>query len=368
MATRKNYIIPVAIHPGETLKEWLDENNMTSAEFASRSNKPPKTISLILHGKSSITPETAQAFSIVTGIQVQSWLKLQALYNEAIARQESLSPMQKLWQEWGAIFPYADMVKKGWIEKETKEEDKMEAILKFFGLTAEKAFNEAYLNNFSGVYFRATGRSQRTDYGVSAWIRQGERLAQQIETGAYDPKKAKDQIPLFKDAINRSDLKWLKELCKEAGIKLVFVENIPSASMSGAAMWKNKTPLIILSGKGKSLDKLAFNFFHELGHILLGHCNKTIFVDDIEDRLEAREEEEAANTFSSNILFSAEGLSVVENSPSQANIWWYARKANIHPCIVLGHLTHIKKVTYQEAGSKYKQLQKSIEIDYEKQC
>ena len=31
-------------------------------------------------------------------------------------------------------------------------------------------------------------------------------------------------------------------------------------------------------------------------------------------------------------------------------------------------ITTIKRVTYQEAGSKYKRLQKSIEIDYDKQC
>ncbi len=367
MATHKKYIVPAAIHPGETLKEWLEENNMTSIEFALRSGKPTKTISWILNGKSSITPETAQAFSIVTSIPTQLWLKLQASYDEAIARQDSLSPLQKLWQEWGIAFPYTDMVKKGWIEKATKVEDKMNILLKFFGLTAEKAFNDTYLNNFSGVHFRATGRSQRTDYGVSAWIRQGERIAQQVETNNYDYKKVKNYIPLFKNAINKSDLRSLKDLCAETGIKLVFVENIPSASMSGAAMWKNKTPLIMLSGKGKSLDKLAFNFFHELGHILLGHCNKTIFVDDIDERSSTKEEKEA-NTFSAETLFSADGLESIKNNPTLSAIRQYAKRANIHPCIVLGHLTHIKKVTYQEAGSRYKTLQKSVEINYKEQC
>lgn len=367
MATRKKYITPIAIHPGETLKEWLEENGMTSAEFASRSGKPAKTISQIINGKSGIIPETAQAFSIVTGIPSKFWLKLQALYNEAVARLEALPPRQKLWNEWGSIFPYSDMVKNGWIEKKSNREEKMETILKFFGLTAEKAFNETYRKNLSGVYFRATGKSQRTDYGVSAWIRQGERLAQQMEVEAYDSRKARGHIPLFKNALNNSDLRKLKELCAEVGIKLVFVENIPSASMSGAAMWKSKTPLIILSGKGRSLDKLAFNFFHELGHILLGHCSKTIFVDDIEERGVGKEEEEA-NKFSSEVLFSSEGLNEVERNPTQVTIRQYARKANLDPCIVLGHLTHIGSVSYPEAGSKYKMFQKSVEIDYKKQC
>lgn len=363
----KKYTVPIAIHPGETLKEWMEENKMTGAEFALRSGKPPKTISWILNGKSAITPETAQAFSIVTGIPTQLWLKLQSLYDEAVARQESLSPLQKLWKEWGCFFPYTDMVKKGWIERASKVEEKMNILLKFFGLTAEKAFNDTYLNNLSGVYFRATGKSQRTDYGVSSWIRQGERLAQQMDVDNFDCQKAKGSIPLFKDAINKSDLGRLKELCAEVGIKLVFVENIPSASMSGAAMWKNKTPLILLSGKGRSLDKLAFNFFHELGHILLGHCSKMIFVDDVDGRGYTKEEEEA-DAFSAEALFSTDGLEYVEYNPTLLTIKQYAKKANIHPCIVLGHLTHIKKVTYKEAGSRYKALQQSVEINYEEQC
>lgn len=368
MATPKKYTIPIPIHPGETLKEWLEENGMTSAEFAARSDKPQKTISQIIHGKSGIIPETALAFSIVTGIPPEIWLNLQALYNEAMVRHQALPERQRMWEEFGSLFPYSDMEKKGWIRKTRNIEEKMSNLLSYFRLTTESAFNQSYIQNLSEVRFRATGNSKRTNYGVSAWIRRGEILAQQIETEEFDAKRVSQYIPLFKAALNSSNLKELRELCAKSGIKLVFVENIPSASMSGAALWQNKTPLIILSGKGKSLDKLAFNFFHELGHILLGHCNKTIFVDDIEDRLGAREEEEAANTFSSNILFSAEGLSGVESRPSQASIERYARKANIHPCIVLGHLTHIKRVTYQEAGSKYKRLQKSIEIDYDKQC
>lgn len=97
MTTRRKYTTPIAIHPGETLKEWLEENGMTSAEFALRSGNPQETISQIINGKSGIIPETAEAFLIVTGIPSNSWLKLQALYNEAITRLKAESPLQRLW-------------------------------------------------------------------------------------------------------------------------------------------------------------------------------------------------------------------------------------------------------------------------------
>lgn len=70
---------------------------MTSAEFALRSGEPPKTISQIINGKSGIVPETAEAFSIVTGIPSNFWLKLQALYNESIVRLKAEPLLQRLW-------------------------------------------------------------------------------------------------------------------------------------------------------------------------------------------------------------------------------------------------------------------------------
>lgn len=97
MTTRRKYTTPIVIHPGETLKEWLEENGMTSAEFALRSGEPPKTISQIINGKSGIVPETAEAFSIVTGIPSNFWLKLQALYNESIVRLKAEPLLQRLW-------------------------------------------------------------------------------------------------------------------------------------------------------------------------------------------------------------------------------------------------------------------------------
>lgn len=82
----KRYNLPVAIHVGELIREWLDENNMSNKEFALRTGKPEKTISNILNGKSGITKETAQAFEIVTGISADYFLRFQASYNDTTAR------------------------------------------------------------------------------------------------------------------------------------------------------------------------------------------------------------------------------------------------------------------------------------------
>lgn len=82
----KRYNLPVAIHVGELIREWLDENNMSDKEFALRTGKSEKMISNILNGKSGITKVTAQAFEIATGISADYFLRFQASYNDTIAR------------------------------------------------------------------------------------------------------------------------------------------------------------------------------------------------------------------------------------------------------------------------------------------
>ena len=89
MVTNENQYIPqVVFHPGETLVEKLKEMKMGPKEFAVRTGKPEKTISKVLSGKSSITPDMAVQFESVTKIPAHFWLNRQRSYDEYIARKK----------------------------------------------------------------------------------------------------------------------------------------------------------------------------------------------------------------------------------------------------------------------------------------
>ena len=92
----KTYEIPVAVHVGELLKEWLKENGMTGKKLAIRVNKPEKTISRILNGESGITTGTARALEIVTGMPADYLLRFQSQYNEAKARLGAKPALERL--------------------------------------------------------------------------------------------------------------------------------------------------------------------------------------------------------------------------------------------------------------------------------
>ena len=353
------YTSPVAVHPGELIKEWLESSGMTSREFALRTGKPEKTISHILNGKSAIMKDVADSFEIVTGIPADYILRFQAEYEADVARLSRIDPMEALWDSFGELFPYSQMVKMGWIVKGRTKADKMRGLLSFLGLTSEQAFTEAYTT--IGVAYRHTGRASRTPYDVAAWIRQGQILASRQGRPETAARKEiiKSRIPELKGALKIGDLPLLISLCAEIGVKLVFVENLPSASISGAAYQYGGSPVIQLSGKGKTLDKLTYNFFHELGHIYCGH--KGILVDDIDEATNT-DEEKQADVFAAKVLYG--DLKHFAHAPSRSDIITEADRVGVSPCVILGHLAHIGLISYQEASTRYRSLQKPFDINF----
>ena len=126
------YIPDIAFHPGETLKEILEENGMTNKELSLRTNKPEKTISKVVNGTSALTPDMAIAFETVLGLPAQFWMNLQRDFDETSARLNHVKNCQDA-QEWARQFPYPKMVELGWVAKTSKAEEKAHHLLNFFG-------------------------------------------------------------------------------------------------------------------------------------------------------------------------------------------------------------------------------------------
>ena len=86
----KNTYNPQTVtHPKEFLIEALEDRNMGPKEFSIRTGKPEKTISAILKGDSSITPEMAIQFEKVLNMPAYFWLEIQRLYDECEARNKT---------------------------------------------------------------------------------------------------------------------------------------------------------------------------------------------------------------------------------------------------------------------------------------
>ena len=292
MNTNESYYVPIEFfHPGVTLEEKLEEMGMSVKEFAIRTDKPEKTINAVLKGDSSVTPDMAVSFEIVTGIEYVARKK----------REEAL----KASIEWSKQFPLAVMQKLGWIPTVKSAEDKVSALLSFFAVSSREAWQDYYFNQPLKVAFRISLSQTKNPFAVSAWLRRGEiqAMGQNVDC-PYSPDLLRKSIPDFKKLImDDSDQMHarLQAACAGCGIKLIYTECLPQAPISGATRWIQNVPCIQLSGRYKTQDVFWFNFFHEVGHILL-HGKKDIFLENIEYSDYQKEKEMAADEFASDVL------------------------------------------------------------------
>ena len=73
------------VHPGEILKDELEERGVSPASFARQVDVPANRISQILAGKRAVTGNSALRFGHWFGMDPLFWLDLQAQYELAVA-------------------------------------------------------------------------------------------------------------------------------------------------------------------------------------------------------------------------------------------------------------------------------------------
>lgn len=78
-----------AVHPGQVLKDELEELGITPTEFSRQIEVPPNRVSQIVAGKRSITGDTALRLGHWFGMDPQFWLNLQAQFDLAQADKET---------------------------------------------------------------------------------------------------------------------------------------------------------------------------------------------------------------------------------------------------------------------------------------
>ena len=75
------------VHPGEILlEEFLKPMNISQYKLAKDISVPPRRINEIIHGKRSISADTALRLSRYFGLSERFWLNLQALYDLETAK------------------------------------------------------------------------------------------------------------------------------------------------------------------------------------------------------------------------------------------------------------------------------------------
>jgi len=339
----------IVFHPATTLNEKLEEMGMSRKEFALRTGKPEKTIIAVLKEESSLTPEMAILFENVTQIPAQFWINKQSRYNEYIARKKHAEAIAEAY-DWAKKFPYAEMAKYNWVVSTRNAEEKTINLLNYFGVASHSAWEKLYIETELKVAAYTSLKQSHQPHAISAWLRQGELQAKQIESPVFDAKRLKSNIPSMRQLMVEQPANFfeqLQELCLQAGVVLLFTPKLPKVPLSGSTRWLNNVPLIQLTARYKKNDSFWFTFFHELGHIIL-HGKKYISLENIDFAAVDPEKEEEAHQFAVCQTFTNEQEQEVlqKKSITEQDIIDYAKKFNTHPAMIIGRLQHDGYIHY----------------------
>ena len=85
-----------SVHPGEILKDELEELGVSRAAFARQIEVPPNRVSQIIAGKRSVTGDTALRFGHWFDVEPQFWLNLQSQFDLAAAERSSGAAIKAL--------------------------------------------------------------------------------------------------------------------------------------------------------------------------------------------------------------------------------------------------------------------------------
>jgi HTH-type transcriptional regulator/antitoxin HigA len=337
----KNQYLPDSVSPpGETLLEVLNTRGMSQADLADRTGRPTKTINEIVKGKAAITPETALQLELVLGIEASFWNTREQQYREALARRrESESLASQI--EWLNNVPYKAMIKMGWIPKTDNKIQLIQYLLMFFGVASPRSWNDLW--GSTQAWFKQSRTLESDPGAVAAWLRKGEIDALKLPIAEFDANRFKEVLgrirQLTKELPNNFASIVVTE-CGNAGVRVVFVPELPRTCTWGATRWLSQSnALIQLSLRYKTDDHLWFTFFHEAAHILL-HGKRAVIVETEGRSQDERELE--ADAFAREWLIPQAQYKKFRrlDSRSCAAISRFAYELGIAPGIVVGRLQH----------------------------
>ena len=324
--------------PGSTVADLLEERGWTQQALAQRSGFTTKHISLLINGKAPITEDTAVKLERVLGSTMRFWMTREAQYREALARLQERKALSGK-AEWLQRLPIKEMVRFGWIRAFENKGDQVRECLRFFGVASVEAWEKQYRDPL--VAFRASAKLAKEVGAVAAWLRQGEREAEHIDSKAFDKTVFRQVLSDVRQLTNKGNpaafIPQLVKECARAGVAVVLVPAPKGCPVSGATRWLSADKaLLMLSLRHKSNDHFWFSFFHEAGHLLL-HGKKLLFVD-VANRIDGADEDEADSFAGGWLVSTADAARLAAVPKTIHGVRAFAKQIGVAPGIVVGRM------------------------------
>ena len=164
------------IHPGETLKEILEEREMSQKELSLRTGFSGKHISTVLNGEKNISVNFAKKLEYALNIDAEFWMSLQNQYDKELIEFDELHSISEkevsIFKSLKNIVSY--IVEKGFIADIKQKEQNILELRKFFSVSNLDSIPSIV----SAGAFRAQTSVKYDPYVLFAWLKICESLSE----------------------------------------------------------------------------------------------------------------------------------------------------------------------------------------------
>lgn len=334
----------IATPPGATIKEQLEDRGMSQKEFAARMGMSEKHISQLINGDVQLTNDTALKLEMVLGLPARFWNGLEAIFREKLAKAQAENEMDED-KKLAKKVPYSEMAQNGWVKKTKDYAERVFELRSFFEVARLDCLRNPLVTS---IAFRKLGNGEKTDYALLAWEQKARLEARKMKVAPINLDKLEKIAPDFR-AMTMQDIGQFADLLKdklaECGIALVIIPHIGGSFLHGASFYDGKKIVVGVTVRGKDADRFWFSFYHEMGHVILGHISKPEGV--------SAGDELSADQYAQDTLIDAKQYAEFMNQGnfSELSIRNFATKAGVDAGIVLGRLQKDGVVKFNQYGN-----------------
>ena len=307
MATRSNRLVPArAIHPGEILREELQERGIKQKDFAQSIGVQATHLNEFIKGKRNLNEDLAMKLESQLGIPYKTWMNLHNGYMyECKALDEKRTEEQYALQFEDAcanIFNIQALYKRlGLMMLSCSERVKRLKELFSFDLLSS---NELRMQ-VAGMY-KHSEKVQMDEKNMLTWLILNKLEISRIQQ--LDNYRKENAMKAAEDIARMANERTLttesiKECLNRYGISYIKVDKLDKTPIDAYSTFSGDMPVIIVTYRYNDMDKLAFDILHELCHIdrHFSEGNKAfISIEGVEYSNDPREKE--ANEFARQML------------------------------------------------------------------
>lgn len=225
----------IAIPPGMTIKEVLEDRHMSQKELATRMDMSEKHISKLINGEVPLTQDVAMRLERVFGVEASFWNGLEANYREKILKVEYENSIDEE-INFAKPFGYAKLARLGIVPETKKVAEQVNNLQKFFEVASLKHVADEMIMPL--VYENIKDMEPDKKSAIYTLVQITKGRARFVEVNPYDAELLEKFIPKIK-GLSREPLIGIKEPLKDmlaaCGVIIVYlpiIDNITSTCIT----------------------------------------------------------------------------------------------------------------------------------------